>query len=59
MSSGLDMVTVTEDGHGVPILFPLGLDGVAAVSAFRLGIRFHLRADFVHVDQEIYDGDTG
>jgi len=34
MSEGLDVVTVNADGHGVPILFSLGLDGVAVVSAF-------------------------
>ena len=32
--------TIQADGNGVPISFLLGSDGLASVSAIRLGLRF-------------------
>ena len=40
MEDILDLVVVTADGAGVPIIFPVHNDGVAVVLACRLSLRF-------------------
>ena len=47
------------DGVGVPISFPLGSDGVAHVTSLRLSLRFQLSEDFMFIDQEVYDANSG
>jgi hypothetical protein len=39
----------------VPILFPLGSDGLVVVTSLRLSLRFWLSEDFMFIDDEIYD----
>ena len=50
---------VRADGDGVPISFPLGTDGLASVSAVRLGLRFQLNIASLHIDEEVFDSVTG
>jgi hypothetical protein len=51
--------TIRVDGDGVPISFPLGSDGLASVSAVRLGLRFQLNIASLHIDKEVFDSVTG
>ena len=51
--------TVRADGDVVPISFPLGTDGLASVSAIRLGLRFQLNSALLHIDEEVLDTVTG
>jgi hypothetical protein len=44
---------------GVPISFPLGVDGVAHVTSLRLGLRFQMSEDFMFIDEEVYDAQSG
>jgi hypothetical protein len=44
---------------GVPISFPLGIDGVAHVTSLRLGLRFQMSEDFMFIDEEVYDAQSG
>jgi hypothetical protein len=39
---------------GVPISFPLGIDGLAHVTSLRLSLRFQLNEDFMFIDKEVY-----
>jgi hypothetical protein len=43
----------------VPMSFPLGTDGVALVTSLRLSLRFHLSEDFMFIDEEVYDAQSG
>jgi hypothetical protein len=45
--------TIRADGDGVPISFPLGCDGLASVSAVRLGLRFQLKIASLYIDEEV------
>jgi hypothetical protein len=45
--------TIRADGDGVPISFPLGNDGLALVSAVRLGLQFQLNIASLHIDEEV------
>jgi hypothetical protein len=47
--------TIRVDGDGVPSSFPLGSDGLASVSAVRLGLRFQLNIASLHIDEEVFD----
>jgi hypothetical protein len=47
--------TIRADCDGVPISFPLGNDGLASVSAIRLGLRFQLNITSLHIDEEVFD----
>ena len=47
------------DGVGVPITFPLGSDGVAHVSSLRLSLRFQMSEDFMFIDEEVNDAQSG
>jgi hypothetical protein len=51
--------TIRADGDGVPISFPLGSDGLASVSAVRLGLRFQLNIASLHIDEEVFDSVSG
>ena len=53
------MVVVTVLGEDVPVLFPVDDYRVAEVSAFRLGLRFDLKPQSIHVDEEIFLSDSG
>jgi hypothetical protein len=44
---------------GVPISFPLGNDGVAHVTSLRLSLRFQMSEDFMFIDEEVYDAQSG
>jgi hypothetical protein len=44
---------------GVPISFPLGIDGVAHVTSLRLSLRFQMSEDFMFIDEEVYDAQFG
>jgi hypothetical protein len=44
---------------GVPISFPLGNDGVAHVTSLRLNLRFQMSEDFIFIDEEVYDAQSG
>ena len=46
---------IRADGDSVPISFPLGSDGLAMVSAVRLGLRFQLNMASLHIDEEVFD----
>jgi hypothetical protein len=47
------------DGDGVPISFPLGSDGLALVSAVRIGLWFQLNIASLHIDEEVFDSVSG
>jgi hypothetical protein len=44
---------------GVPISFPLGIDEVAHVTSLRLSLRFQMSEDFMFIDEEVYDAQSG
>jgi hypothetical protein len=44
---------------GVPISFPLGNNGVAHVTSLRLSLRFQMSEDFMFIDEEVYDAQSG
>jgi hypothetical protein len=50
---------IYSDVGGVPISFPLGNDGKAHVTSLRLGLRFHMSEDFMFIDEEVYDAQSG
>jgi len=54
-----NMVIISENGASLPIIFPVGADGFAAVSTLRLCVRFQLRYGSMHVDEDIYDSEFG
>jgi hypothetical protein len=43
----------------VPISFPLGNDGVAHVTSLELSLRFQMSEDFMFIDEEVYDAQSG
>ena len=43
----------------VPVTFHVGEDGYALVSALTLSLRFQFREDSIHVEEEIFDLDSG
>jgi hypothetical protein len=47
------------DAGGVPISFPLGNDEVALVTSIRLSLRFQMSEDFIFIDKEVYDAQSG
>jgi hypothetical protein len=50
---------IRADGDGVPISFPVGTDGLASVSAVRLGLWFQLNIASLHIDEEVFDSVFG
>jgi hypothetical protein len=51
--------TIRADGNIVPISFPLGNDGLASVSAVCLSLRFQLNIASMHIDEEVFDSESG
>jgi hypothetical protein len=51
-------VVIRADGEGVPISLLLGSDGIVVVIAIRLGLRFQLNIDSLHIDEEVSDSVT-
>jgi hypothetical protein len=43
----------------VSISFPLNIDGVAHVTSLRLSLRFQMSEDFMFIDEEVYDAQSG
>lgn len=54
-----DTVVVRENGKCVPILFSVGSNRLVVVSALKLSLRFKLKLDSMHVDEDISDGQSG
>jgi hypothetical protein len=52
-------VIICADGEGVPILFPLGNDGLALDTSLRLSLRFGFSEEFMYIDEEVYDAHSG
>jgi hypothetical protein len=55
----ISFATIRADGDGVPISFPLSSDGLASVSAVRLGLWFQLNIASLHIDEEVFDSESG
>jgi hypothetical protein len=53
------LAVIYPNGVGVPISFPLGSDGVAHVTSLRLSLRFQMSEDFMFIDEEVYDAQSG
>jgi hypothetical protein len=53
------LVHIYSDVGGVPISFPLGNDGVALVTSIRLSLKFQMGEDFMFIDEEVYDAQSG
>jgi hypothetical protein len=53
------LAIINSDREGVPISFPLGNDGVAIVTSLRLSLRFQIREEFMFIDEEVYDAQSG
>jgi hypothetical protein len=53
------LAIIYSDVEGVPISFPLGNDGVALVTSLRLNLRFQMSEDFMFIDEEVYDAQSG
>ena len=53
------MAFIQADSMLVPVTFPVGEDGYALVSALTLSLRFQFREDSIHVEEEIFDLDSG
>jgi len=53
------MTLVRAGGNSIPITFPVGESGYVVVSAFRLSIRFSLSENSMHIDEEVFDVDSG
>ena len=53
------LAVIYLDGIGVPISILLGSDGVAHVSSLRLSLRFQMSEDFIFIDEEVFDANSG
>ena len=49
------MAKICSNGLGVPILFPVGKDGLTTIMALHISIRFGLQDTSVWVEREVYD----
>jgi hypothetical protein len=45
--------------EGVLVSFSLGRDGLAVVTSLRLSLRFQMSEDFMFIDEEVYDVQSG
>jgi hypothetical protein len=52
-------VVIHADGQGAPLSFPLRNDGLVRVTSLRLSLRFGLSEDFMFLDEEVYDSQSG
>jgi hypothetical protein len=50
---------ILANNEGVPVSFPLGSDGLVVVSTIRLGLRFQLNIASLHIDEEVYNLESG
>jgi hypothetical protein len=50
---------ICTDGDVVPLSFPLGIDGHALVTSLRLSLRFQMSEEFMFIDEEVYDAQSG
>jgi hypothetical protein len=55
----LRFAVIYSEVGGVPISIPLGIDGLAHVTSLRLSLRFQLSEDFMFIDEEVYDAQSG
>jgi hypothetical protein len=53
------LAVVYSEGERVPVSFPLGNDGVALVTSLRLSLRFQMSEEFMFIDEEVYDAQSG
>jgi hypothetical protein len=53
------LVVIYSNGVRVPISFPLGSDGIAHITSLRLSLRFQMSEDFMFIDEEVYDAQSG
>jgi hypothetical protein len=53
------LVVIYSDGRRVPISFLIGNDGVALVTSLRLSLRFQMSEDFMFIDEEVFDAQSG
>ena len=53
------LVVIYSDGKEVPISFPLGNNGLALIISLRVSLRFHMSEDFMFIDEEVYDTQSG
>jgi hypothetical protein len=53
------LALIYSDAGGVPISFPLDNDGVALVTSIRLSLKFQMSEDFMFIDEEVYDAQSG
>ena len=53
------LVVIYLDGVGVPISFTVGSDGVAHDLSLRLSLRFQLSEDFMFINEDVYDPNSG
>ena len=53
------LAVIYLDGVGVPISFTVDSDGVAHVTSLRLSLRFQLSEDFMFIDEDVYDPNSG
>ena len=49
------LVEIRSNGLGVPILFPVGKDGLATIKALHISIRFCLQETSIWIEREVYD----
>ena len=49
------LTEIRSNGLGVPILFPIGEDGLATVTAFHISIRFCLQETSMWIEREVYN----
>ena len=54
----VEMLELRSHGIGVPILFPVDVDGIVAISYLYFSIRFLLKANTIWVEREIFHHDT-
>jgi hypothetical protein len=52
-------VVIHADGKGVPLSFSLRNDGLVHVTSLKLSLRFGLSEDFMFLDEEVYDTESG
>jgi hypothetical protein len=53
------LAVIYPNGEGVPISFPLDNDEVAYVTSLKLSLRFQMSEDFMFIDEEVYDVQSG
>jgi hypothetical protein len=53
------LAVIYSNCEGVPISFLLGNDGVALVTSLRLSLRFQMSEEFMFIDEEVYDAQSG